>query len=53
MQKERGLGREGGARLVHEDIDSTPNLLLTLKVVGSTYQEVLPPAQRRRWEMGV
>lgn len=50
VKKEGGVGREGGACLVHEDINSTPYLLFPLKVIGGTHQEVLPPAQeRRRW----
>lgn len=54
MKKEGGVCREGGACLVHEHIDGTPYLLLPLKVVGGTYQEVLPPAQEgRRGLMGV
>ena len=48
MKKEGGVGREGGACLVHEDVDGAPYLLLSLKVVGGTHQEVLPPAQERR-----
>lgn len=56
MKKERGVSREGGSRLVHEDIDGTPYLLFPLKVVGGAHQEVLPPAQERRrgkWECEV
>lgn len=48
VKKEGGVGREGGACLVHEDIDGTPYLLFPLKVVGGTHQEILPPAQERR-----
>lgn len=55
VKKEGGVGREGGACLVHEDIDGTPYLLFPLKVVGGTHQEILPPAQERRgkWECEV
>lgn len=45
MKQEGRLIGEGCARLVHEDIDGTPYLLFPFKVVGSTHQEVLPPAQ--------
>lgn len=56
VEKEGGVSREGGACLVHENIDGTPYLLLPLKVVGGTHQEVLPPAQegrRGKWECEV
>lgn len=48
VKEEGGVGRKGGACLVHEDVDCTPKFLFPLKVVGSTHQEVLPPAQVRR-----
>lgn len=48
VKKEGGVGREGGACLVHEDIDGTSHLFFPLKVVGGTHQEVLPPTQERR-----
>lgn len=53
VKKEGGVGRKGSACLVHEDIDGTPYLLLPLKVVGSTHQEVLPPIQERRGKWSV
>lgn len=48
VKKEGRESREGGTRLIHEDIDGTPYLLFPLKVVGGTHQKVLPPAQERR-----
>lgn len=45
MEQEGRLIREGRSRLVHEDIDGTPYLLFPFEVVGSTHQEVLPPAR--------
>lgn len=45
MKQEGWLIWEGCARLVHEDIDGTPYLLLPFEVIRSTHQEVLPPAQ--------
>lgn len=50
VEKEGGVGRKGGACLVHEDIESTPYLFLPLKVVWGAHQEVLPPARDRRRE---
>lgn len=50
MEKEGGVGREGGACLVHEDIKGTPHLFFPLKVVWGAHQEVLPPARERRRE---
>lgn len=50
MKKEGGVGREGGACLVHEDIDGTPYLFFPLKVVWGSHQDVLPPAKERRRE---
>lgn len=47
VKQEGRVVREGRARLVHEDVDGTPYLLFPLKVVGSTHQEVLPPAQEK------
>lgn len=54
VKKEGGAVWEGGACLVHEDINRTPYFLFPLKVVGGTHQEVLPPAKERRrgrWNM--
>lgn len=48
MKEEGRVVREGGACLVHEDINGTPYLLFPLKVIGGADQEVLPPAQERR-----
>ena len=48
VKKEGGVVWEGGACLVHEDINRTPYFLFPLKVIGGTHQEVLPPAKERR-----
>ena len=44
VKKEGGVVGEGGACLVHKDINCTPYFLFPLKVIGGTHQEVLPPA---------
>lgn len=45
MKQEGRLIGEGRARLVHEDVDGAPHLFFPFEVVGSTHQEILPPAQ--------